>query len=124
MTFNFILQLPPVLTVLSSESRSDSYISGRGSSTVYNGSGGGNTQISTKVVITRDIRVVTDEGKEVNWRYDIDIPVRQGQRLHSITPFRDNAEFNEMALYNTTTEKIWKFYKVDDLLVKNRFFML
>ena len=109
-------------TVLSTESRSDTHVSGHGSMSVYNGSGGGSSYISSDVVITRDIWVTTDEGKEANWRYNIDIPVRQGQRLHSITPFRGGTRYNEMFLYNSTTENYRTFYTYKELMAATRRF--
>lgn len=103
-------------TVVSTESRSDTHVRGSGSVNTYQGTGGGSTRISSNVVITRDIWVVDDQGKEMNWRYNSDIPVRQGHRIHSITPYRDKVQYPEMYLYNSSTDQLWTFHHEQDLM--------
>lgn len=103
-------------TVLSTESRSDTHVKGRGSVNTYQGTGGGSTHITSNVEITRDIWVVDDQGKEMNWRYHSDIPVREGQRIHRIYPYRDKVQFPEMYLYNSTTKQYWTFNHEHDLV--------
>lgn len=89
-------------TVISTEQRSDTYVSGSGSR-------GGHSHVSSSVEVTRDIWVKTADEKEQNWRYLTDIPVRESQKLYKIYLQRNGKDFGEVILFNATTEKYRQF---------------
>ncbi len=101
--------------VLDTDQRSDTYVSGRGSSTVYQGSGGGSSYVSSKVVVQRDIWLVDKNGKELHIRTNKDIPVRTDQSVCVISATRKNNSGNNWTehcyLYNLNTDT---FYFVDE----------
>ena len=72
-------------TVIGTDQRSDSYTSGSGRTIVVYGSGGGTSSLSTEVVISRDIWVRDQGGREHHVRITADVPVRTGQDIAAIT---------------------------------------
>lgn len=70
--------------VINANQRSDTYVSGSGSSSTYGGYGGGNTSIGSTVVVTSDIWIRGASGQEYRLRFNEDIPVREGNVIHAI----------------------------------------
>lgn len=68
-------------TVIATERRSDARVTGGGYTTSVNGQIFGKTNVTTDVVVTRDIFLRDAEGQEHHKRLKIDLPVRVGQRL-------------------------------------------
>lgn len=89
--------------VIDTETRSDTYVSGSGSSASYNGTGGGHVNISSAVVVTKDIWVRSLSGKE--YRYQMgDVEARAGN-IVCLGIIAD-----ELLIFsNETTENNWTF---------------
>ena len=76
--------------VLSTDQRSDSFVSGSGGTFIYEGTGAGSSQVSTKVVVARDIWLRDAQGDEHHVRIMEDIPLRAGQHI-ALIYFRDTS---------------------------------
>ena len=76
--------------VLSTDQRSDSFVSGSGRTFTYEGTGGGASQVSTKVVVARDIWLRDAQGDEHHVRVEEDVPLRAGQHV-ALIYFRDTS---------------------------------
>ena len=77
-------------TVIDTDQRSDSYVTGRGRMFVLEGTGGGASQTSTEVVVARDIWMQDSQGAEHHLRVSQDVPVRAGQQI-GLVYYRDTA---------------------------------
>lgn len=71
-------------TVISTNQRSDTYVSGSGNNGSVGGSGGGKMSISSTVVVTSDIWIRGLSGQEYRLRFKEDIPVCEGNIIHAI----------------------------------------
>lgn len=76
--------------VLSTDQRSDSFVSGSGRTFTYEGTGAGSSQVSTKVVVARDIWLRDAQGDEHHVRIEEDVPLRAGQHV-ALIYFRDTS---------------------------------
>lgn len=92
--------------VLKQQQRSDTYVSGSGSSSSVGGSGSGHTTIRTTVVITTDIWIRGLSGQEYRLDFEQDIPAREGNVIHAIDVL-DSSDIKVsngyVLLYNSTT---------------------
>lgn len=68
-------------TVIATERNSDSVVRGGGGTTSVNGQVFGTTNITTDLVVSRDIWLRDAEGQENHRNLRLDLPVRVGQRL-------------------------------------------
>lgn len=76
--------------VLSTDQRSDSFVSGSGRTFTYEGTGGGSSQVSTQVLVARDIWLRDAQGDEHHVRIQEDVPLRAGQHI-ALVYFRDTS---------------------------------
>jgi len=90
--------------VLDTDQRSDTYVHGSGSSMIYKGSGGGSTNISSSVVVNRDIWLKDIEGKEIHVRLNLDLPIRKGQIVY-LFDFDTGKKRWTPLLYNYSTKE-------------------
>lgn len=107
-------------TVLETDQRSDSHVFGGGATVVQNGSGGGGVAITTKVEVVRDIWIKDEAGAEHHLRLNSDIPVRTGNMIHFITLKGEHLKGDSgggrpMALYNSTSRELWRFFDFDKI---------
>ena len=94
--------------VINANQRSDTYVSGSGSSSSYSGYGGGQTSISSSVVVTSDIWIRSLSGKEHRLRFGRDIPVREGNVVHAVEVLDTEGKQisnGDVLLYNSATEE-------------------
>ena len=112
-------------TVIKTDQRSDSYTTGSGRVLVLEGTGGGNSQVSTEVVISRDIWLNDREGQEHHVRVNKDIPVREGQDVAFIYAsgekkrgkFPASKQSGLMSLYVLSTNTSYTVRSLNDLAV-------
>ena len=87
--------------VIETDTRSDTYVSGSGKSSHFGGYGGGSTQISSTVVVTKELWIRTVSGKEYSFQID-DLAVRAGHIVDFGVVNGNNA-----ILKNRTTDTTW-----------------
>ena len=94
--------------VINANQRSDTYVSGSGSSSYVGGYGGGKTAINSTVVVKSDIWIKSLSGKEYRLRFNRDIPVRDGNVIHAVDVLDtegNQISDGEVLLYNSTTNE-------------------
>lgn len=94
--------------VINANQRSDTYVSGSGSSSSYGGYGGGKSWVSSTVVVTSNIWIRTLSGQEHRLNFERDVPVREGNVIHAVDVLDMNGKEisnGEVLLYNSTTQK-------------------
>lgn len=112
-------------TVIKTDQRSDSYTTGSGRVLVLEGTGGGNSQVSTEVVVSRDIWFNDREGQEHHVRVNKDIPVREGQDIAFIYAsgekkrgkFPASKQSGLMSLYVLSTNTSYTVRSLDSMAV-------
>ena len=87
--------------VIDTNTRSDTYVSGSGSSSSYRGSGSGSTQISSTVMVTKEVWIKAVSGKEYRLQFS-DYAIRTGHVIH--LGYVDDIQ---QILYNQTTDQFW-----------------
>lgn len=93
--------------VLDSTQRSDTHVSGSGSSLSYNGSGGGNMHVSSTVVVTSNFWMRGKSGKEYHLQYSRDIPARAGNVIHIVSCSGKEIPSRDIFIYNSATEELY-----------------
>lgn len=109
--------------VINAAQRSDTYVRGSGSSSSFNGYGGGQTSIGSTVVVTSDIWIRGVSGKEYRLRFTTDIPVRDGNVIHAIDVVNANVEVTE-GFYDGKLGKIVSTTSVRDVPVSDGYVLL
>ncbi len=86
--------------VLDAKQRSDTYVSGSGSSQSISGHGGGSAHITSRVVVTTNFWIRNASGQERNFQFGQNLPVREGNIVHVIY-FKDEPFY----FYNQTADE-------------------
>lgn len=99
-------------TVLGTDQRSDTRVWGSGSMTVIDGQGSGHTSIASRVDVARDLWLKDDKGQEHHYRFNQDIPFREGQKVHCIhlsgRDLEDKKAFDVVySVYNGSVDRYW-----------------
>lgn len=108
---NFVLHCVSGI-VVGTDQRSDTRVTGGGRMIVVDGYGGGRTDISSTVTISRDIWLQDESEQEIHLRTNQDIPVRQGQTM-SFIYLRGEHLYKQrpfevlLTIYNTSVNQSW-----------------
>ena len=98
-------------TVLGTDQRSDTRVWGSGSTTVINGQGSGHTTIASRVDVARDLWLKDAQGQEHHYRFNQDIPFREGQQVHCIHLSGRDLEKKAIdvvySVYNASVDRYW-----------------
>lgn len=86
-------------TVLSTDQRSDTRVWGGGATIVVDGTGGGGTTIDSRVDVVCDLWLRADNGQDHHFRFNQDIPLREGHRVYCI--FLSGKDLNTQQKFET-----------------------
>ncbi|MGE5475532.1 MAG: hypothetical protein ACM3Q1_02670 [Bacteroidales bacterium] len=108
-------------TVLGTDQRSDTRVWGSGSTTIIDGQGSGHTTIDSRVDVVRDLWLKDAQGQEHHYRFNTDIPFREGQDVHCVhLNGRDLAEKKAFdvvySVYNASVDRYWTLCDVKSLI--------
>ncbi|CAO3357974.1 hypothetical protein [Azospirillum melinis] len=99
-------------TVLGTDQRSDTKVWGGGGTVIVDGTGGGRTNINSQVDVVRDLWLRDDNGQEHHFRFNQDIPLREGHRVHCIflsgRDLNENKKFSTVySVFDSSVNKCW-----------------
>lgn len=108
-------------TVLGTDQRSDTRVWGSGSTTIIDGQGSGHTTIDSRVDVVRDLWLKDAQGQEHHYRFNTDIPFREGQDVHCVhLSGRDLAEKKTFdvvySVYNASVDRYWTLCDTKSLI--------
>ena len=108
--------------VVSTDQRSDTFVSGSGRTVIYEGSGGGTNQVSTEVVVARDIWLRDSHGEEHHVRVVQDVPVRAGQQIGLIyfrgtDPRSKQVSDRLVSIFSIATNKSYAIGQADTVTI-------
>src|SRR3546814_817167 len=112
-------------TVLSTDQRSDTHVSGSGNMAVIQGTGTGSHQIHSTVTVTRDIWVKDDLDNEHHLRYSQDLPVREGQKIYNFSLTGPSLAYPSIqyALFNQNAGKYYSVCGPIQDVIESRFWL-
>jgi len=108
-------------TVIATERNSDSRVRGGGSTTSVNGQVFGTTNITTDVMVSRDIWLRDVEGVEHHKRLNLDLPVRVGQRF-AFVGYKGASRLSkrpvayELRILNLSTDRYYERFAMKHLV--------
>lgn len=109
--------------VINATQRSDTYVSGSGSSATINGYGGGSTSIGSTVVVTSDMWIRGVSGQEHRLRFARDIPVREGNVIHVVDVINANVQKTQQ-YFDEKTKKFVSTTSTRDVPVSDGYVLL
>lgn|SRR3546814_567471 len=112
-------------TVLSTDQRSDTHVSGSGNMAVIQGTGTGSHQIHSTVTVTRDIWLKDDLDNEHHLRYSQDLPVREGQKIYNFSLTGPSLAYPSIqyALFNQNAGKYYSLCGPIKDVIEYRFWL-